>query len=483
MGTVVLVDVVSSTNLESTGLLELMEMVAASARARNSDVVKILGDCVISVFSSPSQAIEFAISIHEDFQNFDLESVLLSETKLRVGVATGELVVVDADVFGSAINIALRLRQRAGVGQTLCDEATATLAGELSGLQKTLEGRWSLKGFSGRLQVYSLSPSLGTNEPHIEILKQGVDVWNQWRERNFTVEPNLARANLSGLLLIGADLRKTNLTKANLTETNLSEANLTRANLTGATLTRANLVDSNLTGAILQNTDVSKALIGGTTFSGNDLSGVKGLSSVRHIGPSNVSIDTLYTSGKLSAVFLRGCGLPESIISNLPVLISSESAIQFYSCFLSYSHKDEEFARRLYTRMREAHIRVWFAPEEIRGGETLSKQIDRAIQLHDRLLVVLSSNSLKSEWMMTEIRKARTAEYKEKRRKLFPIRLVNIETILEWECYDRESGKDFAVELREYFIPDFSNWRDADAFETAFNKLLIDLKAAEIADE
>ena len=36
-----------------------------------------------------------------------------------------------------------------------------------------------------------------------------------------------------------------------------------------------------------------------------------------------------------------------------------------------------------------------------------------------------------------------------------------------------------AVELREYYIPDFSNWKDHDAFEAEFGKLLRDLKAEE----
>jgi hypothetical protein len=479
MGTVVLVDVVSSTGLAASEILAPMEMAAKAARASGGNVVKILGDSLISVFSTPSRAIRFAVSIHEDFQSFAIKSDPLSNIKLRVGVATGELVVIDLNVLGSAINIASRLMQRAEVGQTLSDEATATLAGELGGFQKTLEGRWNLKGFSGRLQIYSLSSSHGTNKPHIEILRQGVDVWNQWREKNFTVEPNLARANLKGLLLMGADLRKTNLTKANLTEANLSEANLTRADLTGANLTSANLVDSNLTGAILQSANLMRAVIGGTTFSGNDFSLVRGLRSVRHIGPSNVSIDTLFQSrSKIPEGFLRGCGLPESIITYLPAL-SQETPIQFYSCFISYSHKDKVFARRLSERMRGAGIRVWFAPEDIRGGAKFTEQIDRAIQIHDRLLVILSSSTLRSEWMAAEIRKARKAELDEKRRKIFPIRLVNMDTILEWECFDVESGKDLAVEIREYFIPDFSNWKDADAFESAFANLLRDLRAAE----
>ena len=42
---------------------------------------------------------------------------------------------------------------------------------------------------------------------------------------------------------------------------------------------------------------------------------------------------------------------------------------------------------------------------------------------------------------------------------------------------DADTGKDLAVELREDHIPDFSNWKNHDAFESAFNDLLRDLRA------
>ena len=80
---------------------------------------------------------------------------------------------------------------------------------------------------------------------------------------------------------------------------------------------------------------------------------------------------------------------------------------------------------------------------------------------------------------MTELRKAFKAERREGRRKLFPVRLVDMETIRAWECFDADSGKDLAIELREYFIPDFSDWKNHDAFESAFARLLQDLRADE----
>jgi len=83
-----------------------------------------------------------------------------------------------------------------------------------------------------------------------------------------------------------------------------------------------------------------------------------------------------------------------------------------------------------------------------------------------------------SEWVKTEISKARRRETKEGKRVLFPVRLVGYEAIEEWECFDADAKKDSARKIREHFIPDFSNWdRDNCAYQTAFQKLVEDLKA------
>ena len=239
--------------------------------------------------------------------------------------------------------------------------------------------------------------------------------------------------------------------------------------LSTADLTRAKLTDAKL----------NRAVVGYTTFVGVDLSSLDTLGTVKHFGASVIDIGTLYKSqGRIPDSFLRDAGVPEEII-DVARILRNGPPIQWHSCFISYSTKDEQFAKRLHTRMREANIRVWFAPEDLKGGKKLHEQLFEAIQLHDKLLLVLSEHSIQSEWVMTEIRKAREVEKKEKRRKLFPIRLVDFDTLRTWTCFDAESGKDLAVEVREYFIPDFSNWKDPAAFEAAFSRLQKDLKAAD----
>lgn len=104
-------------------------------------------------------------------------------------------------------------------------------------------------------------------------------------------------------------------------------------------------------------------------------------------------------------------------------------------------------------------------------------QIDEAIRLHDKLLLILSPHSMASGWVMTEISKARKREVRDKARVLFPISLTPFEAVRDWECFDADTGKDSAREIREYFVPDFSNWKAHDSYQKAFERLLKDLSA------
>lgn len=158
---------------------------------------------------------------------------------------------------------------------------------------------------------------------------------------------------------------------------------------------------------------------------------------------------------------MRGAGVGDEFIS---LIKSLAGAIQYYSCFISYSTKDQEFADLLYSSLQAKGVRCWFAPHDMQPGQKLHEQIDNAIRVHEKLLLILSPHSLRSEWVKTEIAKARKRELNEERRILFPIRLgLSFKELREWECFDVDTGKDSAREIREYFIPDFSHWKNHDA--------------------
>ena len=82
------------------------------------------------------------------------------------------------------------------------------------------------------------------NEEHLKILKQGVEAWNEWREKNPPITPGLAGANL-----YKADLSKANLYEADLSDADLSKANLNKAVLNKAVLHGADLYKADLTAA------------------------------------------------------------------------------------------------------------------------------------------------------------------------------------------------------------------------------------------
>jgi uncharacterized protein YjbI with pentapeptide repeats len=314
------------------------------------------------------------------------------------------------------------------------------------------------------------------SDEHIALLKQRVAAaWNEWRLKNPNTLPDLSGADLSGANLIGANLSRAHLAGANLNRAHLLDADLSGADLSGAHLLWANLSRAHLAGANLNIANLSRAnlseadLTGAdlffTVFGDIDLTSVIGLETCHHSGPSIIDHRTLERSKSLPLPFLRGVGLPDNFIEYLPSLLNQ--AIQHYSCFISYSTKDQEFAERLHADLQNKGVRCWFAPHDLRIGDKMLDKIDEAIRLRDRVLLILSEHSIKSDWVEDEV----TAGFEEERQRgqvvLFPIRLD--ETVLK-------TNEAWAVKLRARLIGDFQHWKDHDAYKRSFERVVRDLK-------
>ena len=127
---------------------------------------------------------------------------------------------------------------------------------------------------------------------HLDLLRQGIIAWNQWRKDNPDIQPNLrevdlrqadlsgadlSEANLWGARFSGARTRRAHLSKAPLRKVNrkwasLSGANLSSSRLRGARLSGVDLSGANLSGADLWGADLSEADLSGADLSGADLS-------------------------------------------------------------------------------------------------------------------------------------------------------------------------------------------------------------------
>ncbi|NEQ50782.1 MAG: hypothetical protein F6K11_11705 [Leptolyngbya sp. SIO3F4] len=190
------------------------------------------------------------------------------------------------------------------------------------------------------------------NPEHLELLKQGIEAWNQWRINNPAVQPdlsetvlsgadlysaNLSGANLSGALLDVAFLRGANLSEANLYVASLYSADLysvdlQRANLSGANLSGVDLCEANLSEANLNVASLSRANLSGANLSGAVLCGVNLSGAV--LRGANLSGANL-SRANLSGLDLRGMNLSGANLSGLDLRGMNLSGVNLYGVDLS----------------------------------------------------------------------------------------------------------------------------------------------------
>src|SRR5258708_6317890 len=350
------------------------------------------------------------------------------------------------------------------------------------------------------------------DQDQLDVLRQGRDAWNTWKEQHPKIRPDLSHANLSRADLGGADLRRANLSradlsfadlsqaalfdtnlsgahlykanlsgahlsaadlyKANLSSTNLSaatfsHANLSGADLSGADLSGADLRRANLSGANLSSADLSSTTVEWTQFDNLDLRTVRGLETVEHRSPSSIGIDTIYRSqGHIPETFLRQAGVPDDFLTYIHSLVAHP--IEYYTCFISYSSRDQAFAERLYTDLHSKGVRCWFAPAHMHTGDKIRQRIDESIRLYEKLLLLLSEHSIANSWVEFELEAALAKEDEKHALVLFPVRLDHavMQSTTSWAAHLK----------RMRHITDFTGWKQHDDYQKALTRLFRDLQ-------
>ncbi|MFH1417615.1 MAG: toll/interleukin-1 receptor domain-containing protein [Planctomycetota bacterium] len=333
------------------------------------------------------------------------------------------------------------------------------------------------------------------NDEHVNAVLQGARAIAAWRDQHpggvlDLSGANLRRADLPRANLNGADLREANLEwgdlrwadliGADLSGVNLSRADFQKADLAGARLPRANLADANLEDANCRGVQFDSAICSHTRFLNADLAGARGLAASKHVGPSVLDSETLMKSGHLPSQFLRGCGLSEAAIKatyagdtdGLAAKLAAEG--DYYSCFISYSSKNEAFAEKLLHDLQERGVRCWYAPKDMPIGARILDTIYDVIRQRERLLLIFSEHSVRSEWVRDEVEQAFAEERDRGETVIFPIRLDDAVM---------HSNAAWAEKIRQHrHIGDFRAWQDAVAYDAAVARLLRDLARPQRAE-
>jgi adenylate cyclase len=129
--TVVFADLTGSTRVfEAMGnaratetVTRLTQWIGGVCEAHGGRVVKMLGDGVLAIFEAGDTATAAVLELQRNHQKRLQAWPVALRMDLQIGVASGDVVEVDGDCYGDAVNLASRLSDLAGPGQIWVTES------------------------------------------------------------------------------------------------------------------------------------------------------------------------------------------------------------------------------------------------------------------------------------------------------------------------------------------------------------------------
>jgi TIR domain len=165
--------------------------------------------------------------------------------------------------------------------------------------------------------------------------------------------------------------------------------------------------------------------------------------------------------------------------------IKRRDEVQYYSCFISYNHKDEQFAVKLCEALQGRGIHCWLDKKQVQPGEKIHVSVERAIRQWDKLLLCASRDSLTSWWVENEINSAIAKE-----QELWRLRgrevLVLIPLDLDGYLLSEDWHSGWKNQLRSRLAANFRDWSAGHEehlreylFDRAFENLVMALRSDE----
>ena len=132
-------------DIEALDVVENFVVSVEETLPREATIVKTIGDEVMVVSPDPCSLTEWAVAFLSRFEQ---------RPQPRVGIHYGDAVYRDGDYFGSQVNLAHRIVNRALAGEVLVTDAVAEAAGGSGRLELEGIGRVNLKGFPAPTELY-----------------------------------------------------------------------------------------------------------------------------------------------------------------------------------------------------------------------------------------------------------------------------------------------------------------------------------------
>ena len=254
----------------------------------------------------------------------------------------------------------------------------------------------------------------------------------------------------------GARLMHSDMSNSRLRKCSLEGAQMLGANFTNAKLIETQFHDVNCPNGIFINSDLSNTDLRNSNFSGSDFSGcdlhnallcnsdLEGANMTHanlhyaDLGNANlINVDLYQADLKATRVYfedIRSSNILTGQLRDGSLVIERANKVRV---FISYSHNDSAFARRLEDALRAKSIDVWIDSQEILPGDSLIEKIREGIDKSQYLCALISSTSIESRWVRNELDIAMNQQIENGTVKVIPLVL---EERLSFPCFLLESS-------------------------------------------
>ena len=131
------------------------EIVREALQAHDGKEIKHTGDGIMASFSSSSGALGCAVAIQQAIKEH-VDAHPETPLAVYIGINAGEPVAEDDDLFGTAVQLARRICDKAGSGEILASNVVRELAAG-KGFLFSERGETELRGFEDPVRLYEVS--------------------------------------------------------------------------------------------------------------------------------------------------------------------------------------------------------------------------------------------------------------------------------------------------------------------------------------